>query len=226
MQHANTVLPDSLVNKMKQGVDFFATGNFPVQWSASINTIDEIKFYAADGSSVRVLAVAPVKLSSIAASNYHIKTSNSLLDIMVYESACAGGKQRKVEVTLNKKLYTGCGQYLYDPALKGKWILDKVNNIPQAAIDYASGLPFLDFNLETNKVAGNDGCNRISGSIELFGKQIRFSPFNIAQKGCKNNAMEKIYNQMLSNQLISYQVKNNYLMLSLPDDKLINFRRQ
>jgi heat shock protein HslJ len=219
-------MADSSFQKMQEGIDFFASGNNPVQWTASININNEIKFNAGDGVAVRVLAVPANILPGSGAVSYHVKTSTTALNIIVYSANCENSKQRKVEVTHNGKLYTGCGNYLYDPALEGNWILDRIKNIPQAGKDYPAGLPMLQFNLATKKLSGNDGCNRVNGTFEIMGKQIKFSPLASTKMACSNNAAEYIFNNLLSNNLVTYYIKNNYLSISLPDDSLIIFRKE
>lgn len=222
----NLVITDSSLQKMKEGIDFLASGNNPVQWTASININDEIKFNANDGVAVRVLAVPPTILPRSSGINYYIKTSTTALNIIVYSENCENSQQRKIEVTHNGKQYTGCGKYLYDPALEGKWILDKIKNIPQAGKDYRTGLPMLQFNLPAKKMSGNDACNSINGNIEIMGKQIKFSAFISTKMACNNNAAEYIFSNLLSNNLVTYYIKNNYLSISLPDDSLIVFRKE
>lgn len=222
----NMGITDSSLQKMQEGIDFLASGNDPVQWSASININSEIKFNAADDAAVRVLAVPANTLPGNAGVSYNVKTSTTTLSIIIFSVNCENLQQRKVEVAHNGKRYTGCGRYLYDPALEGKWVLDKINNIPQAGKDYATGLPMLQFQVASKKISGNDGCNRVIGSIEIMGKQIKFSPFVATKMACNNNVVEKIYSDLLSNNLVTYHIKNNYLTLSLQDDSIIIFRKE
>ncbi|MEO7264968.1 MAG: META domain-containing protein [Ferruginibacter sp.] len=224
--NTNMEIADSSLQKKQEGIDFLASGNFPVQWSVSININNEIKFNANDGAAVRVLAVPAITMPENTGVSYKVKTSTTTLSIMIYTVNCENLQQKKVEVVHNGKRYTGCGKYLQDPALDGVWVLNKINNIPQAGKDYPTGLPMLQFQVASKKVSGNDGCNRVNGSIEIMGKQIKFSPFVSTKMACSNYDAEKIYSNLLSNNLVTYYIKNNYLTLSLPDDSLIIFRKE
>ena len=225
-----SIMPaDSIIQKQKRGIDLIATGNYPVTWSLEIDFDEMVYFRSADGNTLNVLPSFSKKEITAETEMYSTETDAGQLTINIFNGACSGaGEQfnKKVEVKLKNKLYTGCGKYLYDQQLNDIWVLETVNNVKQVPAAFSKGLPSLEFNLLTNKMVGSDGCNNISSAIEIKGNRINFSPFTSTRMACNNNKVEKIFSEMLSAKLVDYYMENNKLVLYLQDDSKIIFKRK
>lgn len=222
---------DSIVQKQKKGIDLLASGNDPVAWSLEVDFDKLVSFKSADGNTLNILPAFSKKVITDEVESYSAKTDLGQLTIKLFNSTCSGSanttqSNRKVEVDLTNKTYTGCGKYLYDNQLNDIWVLETVNNEKQMASDFAKGLPTLEFNLQTNQMNGSDGCKKISSGIEVKGNRIKFSPFVLSKLTCSNNKVEKIFAEMLSDKLVDYYMKDGKLFLYLLDDSKISFKRK
>ena len=225
-----SIMPaDSIIQKQKRGIDLVATGNVPVTWSLDIDFDEMVYFRATDGNVLNVLPSFNKKEITTETEMYSTQTDAGELIIHIFNSPCSGtGEQfsKKVEVKLKNTTYTGCGKYLYDRQLNDIWILEMLNNATQVPAAFSKGLPYLEFNLLTNKMTGSDGCNNISSAIEIKGNRIKFSPLISTKMACNNNKVEKIFSEMLSNKLVDYYMENNKLVLYLQDDSKMIFKRK
>lgn len=227
----NIMPSDSMIQKQKKGIDLIGTGNTPSTWSLEIDFDKIVSFTSGDGNNVYVLPAFEKKEISSEIETYRIKTDLGPMIIEIFSSACSGtgiGEQfnKKIEVTIKAKRYTGCGKYLFDHRLNDSWILESVDNKIQSAADFAKGLPRMEFNLLTNKMNGSDGCNNINATIEVKGTRIKFSSFAGTRMACNNNPVEKIFSTLLSNKLVDYFMENNKLILYLGDDSKLYFKRK
>ena len=225
-----SIMPaDSIIQKQKRGIDLFAIGNAPAAWSLEIDFDKMVSFRSSDGTTLDVLSNFHKKEIAKERETYLLQTDLGPVTIQVFTEPCTGtGEQfsKKAEVNIKDKRYTGCGKYLFDHRLNDSWVLESINNIPQPASNFAKGLPRMEFNLQTNKMTGSDGCNNISSNIEVKGNRIQFSPFISTKMACNNNKVEKIFAEMLSNTLVDYYLENGKLILYLGDDSKLNFKRK
>lgn len=230
-EQRNIMPSDSMILKQKKGTDFIGTGNIPSKWSLEIDFDKMISFSSSDGSNVYVLPAFEKNEVSSEIEKYQIKTDLGQMNIEVFSAACtvtgsAEQFNKKVEVTLNNKRYTGCGKYLFDHRLNDSWILESVNNKIQSASDFTKGLPRMEFSLLSNKMNGSDGCNNINATIEVKGNRIKFSPLAGTRMACNNNVVEKIISTMISNKMVDYFMENDKLILYLEDDSKLYFKRK
>jgi heat shock protein HslJ len=224
------VLSESMLQKQLNGVDFFAKGGIPVSWTLEMDFGNIIRFKSLDGNDINSSAVSPVEQPGGKTVSYTSRSTNGQVNILVSGEVCtdaiSGEKySKKVVVTVNAKRYEGCGLYLFDAALDGKWILEKINNRSLSAADFSKGLPEFIFELAQNKVSGHDGCNTLSSTLEVLGNKIKLSPFLSTKMACPNSKAENNFLHLLSNQTIDYYFKDGQLFFYLPDDSIIVFRR-
>lgn len=223
-------LSESLQQKQLNGVDFFARGNVPVSWSLEMEFGNIIRFKPLDEAPINSSSVNPEDLPQIKASSYTTKTTNGQMKIIIYREGCnddiTGEKYKnKVLVTVNDKRYSGCGQYLFDAALNGKWIMEKINKRILQPADFAKGLPQIELDLSANRLSGHDGCNSINGDFEVMGSKIKFNEFTSTKMACPGNKIENQFTHLISNQLVDYYFKEDQLYFYLPDDSIVAFKK-
>lgn len=224
------VLSESLQEKYLNGVDLFARGNSPASWTLEMEFGNLIRFKSLDGTEVNSTAVQPVAMAAEKATSYTSRASNGDIIILVYEEGCTDGisgekYNKKINVTVNGKRYSGCGQYLFDPALNGKWILQKINSESLMATDFAKGLPVMNLNMQTAKITGHDGCNTMSGAFEVLGNKIKFTSLASTKMACPGNKNEKQVTALISGKTVDYYFKDGLLYFYLPDDSIIIFSK-
>lgn len=223
------VLAENLLQKQLNGVDFFAKGSVPASWTVEMDFGNIIRFKSLDGNDINSSAVSPVQQAGNTVS-YTSRSTHGEMKILVSGEGCtdalSGEKyNKKVVVTVNDKRYEGCGQYLFDAALEGKWVLEKINNRVLISSDFSKGLPEFIFELGRNKFSGHDGCNMISSNLEVLGNKIKFSPFAGTKMACPNTKPENNFLHLVSDHTVDYYFKDGQLYLYLPDDSIIVFRR-
>ncbi len=92
--------------------------------------------------------------------------------------------------------------------LQGRWEL-----MPVMASDTAAGkIPFLNFDLKTDKFSGNTGCNNITGGFLVKQDALQFSENIISTKMACEGYNEKAFleNLLKTNR---YEIKNGVLQL-------------
>jgi heat shock protein HslJ/uncharacterized membrane protein len=224
------VLSEALLQKQMNGVDFFAKGNVPASWTLEMDFGNLIRFKSIDGSDANCTAVQPVSIPEKNATSYTSKATNGFITIMVYDEQCnealsSGQFSKKVEVSINEKIYRGCGQYLFDVSLNGRWVLEKINNSNLQDDDFAKGLPEMKFELSAGRLSGHDGCNNFTGAFEVLGSKINFKPFAGTKMACPANKPENEFIHLLSGQVVDYYFKEEKLLFYLKDDSIIVFRK-
>ena len=228
---------------MQAGNDFYANGNSPVNWSMQIDFENKVSFTSDDGLALSFPA-------NILKQNYGMaKGSDGIsrpanTEVIIYSGRISAGDisiamedgtctvptirkvfQKSVTVTINQKVYSGCGSYLSDEKLEGKWNLEKIGTTPITAADY-NRVPTFTFDLAKKRISGNDGCNSLGSSIDVQGSKIKFSGMLSTKMAClKGKNIESIINTSISNKVADYYFKEGRLYLYLIDDTLLVFTR-
>lgn len=94
----------------------------------------------------------------------------------------------------------------YKSFLQGEWTLIKMNSNP---ISKMMAVPILNIDVETMKIAGSDGCNNYSASInKLTANEIAISPIASTKKLCRNKNIGVEYTHALA-EITSYSIGDN-----------------
>lgn len=223
-------LTESLQLKQQQGIDLYAKGSIPASWTLEMDYDKIIRFQSLDGADFRSSPVPPVENKTNGSVSYTSKATNGNMVISLFKEGCtdalSGEKfNQKITVEVDGKKYEGCGQYLFDAALNGKWILQNVIGNPVTAKEFAKGLPEISFNLAGNTISGHDGCNNFNGSITVMGNQIKFSAIGSTKMACPANNKDAEFISKISNQVATYYFKDGLLYLYLIDDSTLGFSR-
>ncbi|HET8839236.1 MAG TPA: META domain-containing protein [Flavobacteriaceae bacterium] len=213
---------------------FNATGNEPF-WGLEINPKkNTISFKEPEGTSITVSIPEPELLNGKLI--YKTDADPGKLEVTILEETCQDGMSgemftHKVSVTFKTaemekaKTFQGCGEYAIvrkeAKALAGNWILKKING--NGMTDNAAlKVPRMQIDLMENRVAGNAGCNQFSGNIELLeANQIAFFQIISTKMACKNMELETKFLQMLSQNRLTYSVKEDKLILSNSENELV-----
>lgn len=228
MQQA--ALTESLQQKQLAGIDFYAKGSTPSSWTLEIDFDKIIRFQSLDGTDYKSTAVSPVENSSGNSSTYTTKAGKGDMMITLFKENCTNTLSgetftQKVTIDVDGKKYEGCGQYLFDAALDGKWILQTVGIANVQAADFAKGIPELSFDLSGGKLSGHDGCNQVQGSLTVMGNRIKFSAIAGTKMACPGNKKDNEFITKISNQLATYYFKDGLLVLYLIDDSTLSFKK-
>ena len=221
------ILSPTLVEKQLNGADFFARGSQPSSWTLEMDFGNLVRFKSLDGTEANASAAQPVYLPEIKATRF---TSAGSVEVVVYNEACKdmlSGESfsKRVTVRIKEKLYEGCGQYLFDATLHGKWLLEKINNNLVSSTDFSKGLPLLNLDLKQQTLSGHDGCNQFSGGLEVMGSKIRFNNLALTRIACPGNKPGLEFVPLLNGQTIDYYFKDGQLYFYLQDDSILIFKK-
>ena len=216
-------------NLQQTGVDFFAEGNQPANWKLTINYDDTVRFIADDGLALKFAYNQFKKDENNERKILTVNLKSGNVKIEILEKICTVTTirevfKKEVSVIFNNTKYTGCGKFLVDNNLQGKWQLEKIGFTPIVAAEY-NKIPEIDLDIVQGTVSGNDGCNSIRGIIEVQGKRIQFSQLVGTKMACNKKSIEKIITAQVNGLLVSYYFKESKLYLYLPDDSLLIFKK-
>lgn len=213
----------------QKGVDFVANGTMPANWQLEINVDDTVRFTADDGLAIKFAYHRLAKDMNAERSIYSTKIPGGDVTIIIVEKECTAAAtntvySKQVTFTFNSRAYTGCGRYLADINLEGKWLLEKISYTTIRPEEY-NRVPFFQFDLTKQRITGNDGCNTIGTQIEVQGNRIKFSAMMSTEMACVKKSIERIISLQVSSQLVNYYFKGGKLYLYLPDDSLLVFKK-
>lgn len=134
-----------------------------------------------------------------------VLVSSLLLTAVFFMSSCHNTKPAAIAFVAE----AGGSEMLYQSEWKLTEVEGKtVGSASKASIALTPG--------QVNKVSGNSGCNRMTGSFELTGtNNIKFSPLATTRMACMDdiaNDTEKKFLDALS-QATNWSIKNNQLLL-------------
>ena len=213
----------------QSGVDLLAEGNIPTNWKLSINYDDTVRFSAEDGLALKFAYNQLKKSGSDEKKVLTVALKAGTVTIDITEKICAvttirEAYKKEVTVKFNSTTYSGCGKFLADANLNGKWLLEKIDLTPIVVAEY-NKIPEMNIDITEATVNGNDGCNSLKGKIEVQGNRIQFFQLAGTKMGCNKKSIDKIIAAQINNQLVSYYFKDGKLHLYLPDDSLLIFKK-
>lgn len=106
-----------------------------------------------------------------------------------------------------------CGNVLVDSPLRGTyWKLVRLGDNPVAAATKQRE-PHLIFAADALRVAGSDGCNRVTGSLELDGDRLRFGHMASTQMSCVDNTDQHTRFREALRHVERYRIRGSHLEL-------------
>ena len=218
-----------LQNMQQTGIDFFATGNQPTNWQLSINIDDTVKFTADDGLALKFAYNQLKKDVNTERRFFTVALKSGNVKIEIMEKICTVTTirevfKKEVNVVFNSITYSGCGKFLADNKLIGKWLLEKIDNTKIIPAEY-NKIPEINIDIVEGIISGNDGCNSIRGKIEVQGKRIKFYQLLGTKMACSKKNIEHIITTLIAEKMVSYYFKDGKLHFYLQDDSLLVFKK-
>lgn len=192
-----------------KGIDFLATGTNG-EWILTVNTEDSLKFESRDGLrlSTRSWTRKEAPDKSVV---YTAQTKPFAINVVMSNIYCGSNSpERKVDISVGPKTYTGCAKFLGDENLQGR---------------FNGSTGYMAFDQKKWTLKGNDGCNDFFGSYRVEGSRIRFGEFTFTIKNCRNKTIRKEISSYLANKLVPYKIVNNNLALYMINDGVLNFKK-
>ncbi|MBX7043540.1 MAG: META domain-containing protein [Ignavibacteria bacterium] len=217
-----------------EGVSFYATGNEPF-WSLRVNRDGTMSF---DKMSEFTINTGPVRVSK--AMDADVKRldaegESGSLSVSIYRQECTddmSGNKFSFRVEVNAvpsggssaATYSGCGRYIPDQSLNGKWMLKMIGSDEIVATAYGDKVPFLEIDVNEMRVSGIAGCNRINGPLLQEDGYMRFDRMASTLMACPEQMREADILKGL-NSTTQYKIENEMLILSNPDNTTLVYQR-
>lgn len=109
------------------------------------------------------------------------------------------------------------------PLFGRKWMLIEVD---RAAV--SSTKPYMEFDREAKRFAGDGGCNRISGGFEVDGTSLRFSRIVSTRRACLDGEVQRVETSFLKGleQTTTFQIQGNILRFSAGGPPILAFKAE
>ncbi len=207
-----------LNEKWKNGVVFYAIGNEP-SWSININKNKSALFKSHDGVQYTTTSIS--RLASIVSKSITYRSVNDQGEMIISLSKEKCGdtmsddlfsysvsSQLKLKGEKEFETYKGCGNFVPDPRLNGKWLIVKADSLSIDKLQLIK-LPELSINVYKNLVSGNDGCNLFNGSAEFQDSHIIFGMIAGTMMACPNMDASSIITKSFVNKKLRFEFKEN-----------------
>lgn len=113
-------------------------------------------------------------------------------------------------------LAAGCGSVSLDQPIEARtWRLASIDSQPVIPSDDPRQSAQIVFDGGTQRVSGSGGCNRISGSYQRTGAQLKIGPLVSTRMACLDNARGQLETRFLAalQATTSYSLAGNELIL-------------
>ncbi|MEJ5962647.1 META domain-containing protein [Pedobacter immunditicola] len=220
--------------RIKDGADFYATGNEPF-WSLSIDFEGSMHYITAEGFELTVPAVKGEKAMDAHVTRYHSETDKGTLTVQVFTQFCEdtmSGKKNnfKVQVEVKKRgdsvaeTVTGCGNYLGVYEINDVWTLQRIGSKDIDTADKTLKSPTMELRLNDNRVLGLGGCNRYSGSFSLEGDKMIFGYMLSTMMACPGMSLESQFLKLLNEKTLPYKLEKGVLYVGTGEN-MMTFKR-
>ncbi|MDX5349077.1 MAG: META domain-containing protein [Hymenobacteraceae bacterium] len=206
-------------DKQQEGIDFIAVGSSP-DWLLEIDNekLLQFKTHASAKLDVSTPAVKPERSATGDTLYYNVQTEIGALEIVLQKKPCTNNLYGSdfsyaVEVKVSGTPFEGCGKFLNDNRINGKWTLQMLNNQVVEPDSVTKNAPFIDFQANSSRVTGNAGCNRFSGNVFAQGSQLRFSPLTTTRMACPKLETEQKFMKVLNSQNLTFAIDPDRLTL-------------
>ncbi|ENU31735.1 hypothetical protein F991_00504 [Acinetobacter sp. CIP-A165] len=133
--------------------------------------------------------------------------TSSTLAVAVVMSGCAATESLHISSNASQKESIG----LYNHT----WVATQINGVDIKTDGPSHQKPAIQFDANTKRFSGADGCNKIFGSFESSAKQLQLGPIASTRMACIGNdnaTLSRQYSDALTN-TTSYKIKGHELQL-------------
>ncbi len=220
--------------KWQQGIRFIAMGKEPSWWfeldkdksfrfksdtEHSLNSDGMTRLTDLQPNIITYLASAPQ--GDLLLRLTEEKCTNGLTD---FPFAFKVSAELKLEGNLVAETYMGCGDFIPDPRLNGKWQIIKADTLLLHSDQFENRVPELNFDVYEGLVSGNDGCNSFRGSLSSRDQEIFFGMMAGTLMACPHMDLSSVITASFMNKKLNYKFKKD-LVLSEGKKEVLVLRR-
>ena len=221
-----------LIKKSLAAINFYALGQEPF-WSLNLLQDSIVHFIPApDAAVIKLPWQEPQQIGGI--KRFTLEDDGRRLTITIRPDSCQdtmSGQMFDHIVTAAYRnsesnsltSYTGCGEYVPDYRLTGRWELETLQG---NSIHQENGLretPFFNIRPFDKSFDGNAGCNSISGTLAIEGERLFFSNIRTTRMACPSPLEEKLVQAL--GRVSRYTINRNQLILYQEDQQLAIYKR-
>ncbi len=197
-----SIADDSLKQKRRAydaGV-IFAGGGEGYSWGVAIFRDKAIKFRATGDRSLNTPTSRLVQNLNSQTMTYTAEVESGSISVTIIPEECTnkvtGETNYSVEVKVRKgveeqfTVLNGCGRFVPDYGLEGKWYLYKIGNSVIDRDAFSVNLPYLEFVPDSALVRGISGCNRIYSKYTQEGNRFKIGYLVSTEMGCPEEMRE------------------------------------
>ncbi|MBX7042444.1 MAG: META domain-containing protein [Ignavibacteria bacterium] len=198
-----TCIADDSLKQMRRAYDagvMFAGGGEGYSWGVAIFRDKAIKFRATGDRSLNTPSSQLEQNLNSQTMTYTADVESGSISVTIIPEECtnkvAGETNYSVEVKVRKGVeeqftfLNGCGRFVPDYGLEGKWSLYKIGNSVIDKDAYPVSIPFLEFIPDSALVKGIAGCNRIQSKYIQEGNRFSVAELMSTEMGCPEEMRE------------------------------------
>jgi uncharacterized membrane protein len=214
---------DFFKTKWNSGIIFYAVGNEPY-WSLNISKDNKAVLKTLDGVEYSASFISKLPSVDPESTGYRLTNNKGEMIINIVEEKCGDTMADedfpfKVSVDLKLKgekgftTYKGCGDYVPDPRLQGKWMIIKADSIVISEDNFEHKQPELNIDIYEGRVSGNDGCNLFNGGLQFRENEIVFGMMAGTMMACPNMEISSIISGSITDKKLRYKFKNQLVFM-------------
>jgi len=146
-------------------------------------------------------------------------------DIELTHKALFERSKRGVDFTQQStedlKVFYGCGDYVPDFNLHGRWQIIEFASEKLRRDNFVNNFPYFEINMIKNYLVGSDGCNHVSADIDVQYKTISFGLFLSTKMVCGNLQQGPQMISFLESQKFNYSFDDENRINLLKDGEVV-----
>lgn len=214
---------DFFTTKWNSRILFYAVGNEP-SWSLNISKDNKAVFKTLDGLEYSVTFISKLPSVDPKSISYRFTNDKGEMIVNIVEEKCMdtmADEEFHFKVSVDFKLkgekgfttFTGCGDYVPDPRLHGKWIITKADTILISKDTFEHKQPELNFDVYEGRVSGNDGCNLFNGGLRFRENEIVFGMMAGTLMACPNMDLSSVIAGSITDKKLRYKFENQLVLM-------------
>lgn len=189
-------------------------------WTLNIYNSDSLRLTSSKG----LIYYGPVSgsIPSLDPSiiNFRIVQDDGDIMIQMIEKSCEDNnssiKTVEVQIKIDSKdgntILEGCGNFIPDPWLSGKWQIIKSNSQDIDSEDFNGKVPELSLDLIKQSFSGNDGCNAFHGKVKFRDGNIIFGLSAGTLMACPNMELSNQITSSINEKVLSYYLGDHLIL--------------
>jgi heat shock protein HslJ len=234
--HMANAQAKSISNGPASSAIYFKANGVDPLWTLTISQYQvDFRTQASGFEPFSAPHMEPIKAMDSNIKLYRLHSGTAEMEVELAQMLCQNENSRErfpyaITIALKESgdttatYFTGCGLYVTDSDLSGRWVLEQLKGDSVFASQFNDTLPYLQLHANGNSFSGYGGCNTINGRLYSERSLLRFTDMVLSRRPCATKPEEdKFINALqFSTQFV---LEGDKLVLSNPGGRLLVFRR-